>query len=40
MVLINLQIAQEEQELREPPADVDRGQCKGTFQKRLADFVR
>ena len=27
MVLINLQIAQEEQELREPPADVDRGQC-------------
>ena len=27
MVLIDLQIAQEEQELREPPADVDRGQC-------------
>ena len=27
MVLIDLQIAQEEQELRQPPADVDRGQC-------------
>ena len=27
MVLIDLQIAQEKQELREPPTDVDRGQC-------------
>ena len=39
MVLINLQIAQEEQELREPPADVDRGQCREPFKNVLADFV-